>query len=275
MDIEVDALGLYGLPLGRLTLRAHRAGQDVAIDTFNLDSGEARLSARGATQSGVRGTRLTTRLEVDDVGRLMERLGKPNTMRKGRATLAGDVQWQGNVLDFNLDSLSGTVRLESTRGEFLKVDPGIAKLLGLISLQSLQRRLTLDFRDVFGEGFAYDTISGTIRMNRGVLYSSDFRMAGPAARVEMSGLANLHDESATLRLKVLPKLDEGVAIAGAVIGGPVVGLGTLLAQKVFRDPLESAGALEYLVAGPWVDPRVTRLPKFAKTAPAETQTGSE
>jgi uncharacterized protein YhdP len=34
-------------------------------------------------------------------------------------------------------------------------------LLGVLSLQSLPRRLTLDFRDVFSEGFAFDGATAT------------------------------------------------------------------------------------------------------------------
>ena len=34
-------------------------------------------------------------------------------------------------------------------GQFTKIDPGIGKLLGVLSLQALPRRLQLDFRDVF------------------------------------------------------------------------------------------------------------------------------
>ena len=47
-------------------------------------------------------------------------------------------------------------------GQFLKADPGLAKLLGVLSLQSLPRRLALDFRDVFSEGFAFDFVRGDV-----------------------------------------------------------------------------------------------------------------
>ena len=47
-------------------------------------------------------------------------------------------------------------------GQFLKAEPGLAKLLGVLSLQSLPRRLTLDFRDVFSEGFAFDFVRGDV-----------------------------------------------------------------------------------------------------------------
>jgi uncharacterized protein YhdP len=100
-----------------------------------------------------------------------------------------------------------------------------------------------------------------LRIARGVVYSDDFRMRGPAAKVGMSGLADLERESVQLRVKVTPRLSEGVAVAGALIGGPIAGVGALAAQKLLRDPVEEAISQEYLVSGPWQSPDVKRLPR--------------
>jgi uncharacterized protein YhdP len=130
-----------------------------------------------------------------------------------------------------------------------------------VSLQSLPRRLTLDFRDVFSEGFAFDQISTTMQLAKGTVYTNDFLMKGPSATVKMSGLAKLQDETVRLRVKVMPKLSEGVAVAGALLGGPVAGLGALVMQKALKDPIEEAISFEYLVDGSWDDPTVTKLTK--------------
>jgi uncharacterized protein YhdP len=100
-----------------------------------------------------------------------------------------------------------------------------------------------------------------MRIARGVVYSDDFEMKGPAAKVSMSGLAKLGDETVQLRVKVYPKLSEGVAVAGALLGGPIAGLGVLAAQKLLHDPFESVGSQEYLVTGPWSEPEVNKLSK--------------
>ncbi|MFZ0105652.1 MAG: AsmA-like C-terminal region-containing protein, partial [Thiobacillus sp.] len=157
--------------------------------------------------------------------------------------------------------LAGTLDFHASKGQFLKVDPGAAKLLGVLSLQSLPRRLSFDFRDIFSDGFAFDEISATMRIAQGVVYSDNFQMLGPAAKVNMSGMANLDAESVQLRLKVFPKLSEGVAVAGALIAGPLAGVGAYAAQKILRDPIEEASSREYIVSGPWAEPDVQRLTK--------------
>ncbi len=55
----------------------------------------------------------------------------------------------------------------------------------------LPRRATGDFRDVFSKGFQFDSITGSMAIERGVLASKDFHMNGPAADVAMNGQVDL------------------------------------------------------------------------------------
>ena len=57
----------------------------------------------------------------------------------------------------------------------------------MLSLQSLPRRLTLDFRDVFQQGFAFDAIDGQVRIQQGVADTRNLRMRGVQAVVLMEG----------------------------------------------------------------------------------------
>jgi uncharacterized protein YhdP len=95
-------------------------------------------------------------------------------------------------------------------------------------------------------------------------------MKGPAASVKMSGVARLADETVQLRVKVSPKLSESVAVAGALIGGPLAGLGALAVQKVLKDPLEQATSYEYLINGPWAEPNVTKVSKYRSAKEKDT-----
>jgi uncharacterized protein YhdP len=204
--------------------------------------------------------------EIKNAGLVLARFGFADAVKRGSAHIDGEVTWQGSPADFAFKTLDGTLTLNAKNGQFLKVNPGAGKLLGIASLQSLPRRITLDFRDVFSDGFAFDEISSTMQLARGDLYTNDFLMKGPAATVKMSGVAHLQNESVKLRVKVIPKLSEGVAVAGALLGGPVAGLGARVMQKVLKDPFEEAIAFEYMVDGDWENPAVTRLAK-PKTDP--------
>jgi uncharacterized protein YhdP len=155
--------------------------------------------------------------------------------------------------------LSGTVTLALDSGRFLKVEAGnAARLLSLLSLQSLSRALAVDGGRQFAEGFAYTSLRADAKITEGVLATENFRMTGPSAVVLMSGTANLRDETQALRVVVLPEIDASTAALALGVANPILGIGTYLAQLLLRDPLSKAFALEYDVTGPWAEPQVIR-----------------
>jgi uncharacterized protein YhdP len=200
---------------------------------------------------------MNAKVEVSDIGRYFAQIKLPPGIKGGSGRLEGRLAWNGPPYSLDLPSLSGTLHLDVKKGQFVKIEPGIGKLIGVLSLQALPRRATLDFRDVFSEGFAFDQISATASIDRGMVRTDNFRMLGPAARVEMRGDINLPAETQTLDVKIVPSMSESVAL-GAAIVNPVVGIAALLAQKALKDPIGQMVAFEYDVKGTWADPTVTK-----------------
>ena len=185
---------------------------------------------------------------------MLKRFGFADLMRGAPTTIKGQLDWPGAPSDYDPTTLSGTRRIEGGPGQFTQIEPGIGELLGVLSLQALPRRIALDFRDVFTEGFAFDRIQGNVKIVRGVMTTDDLRLAGPAARVDISGEANLAHETQKLAVRVLPSLSSTLSTgaAGAAMlllaANPLVaaavGAGTLLAQKVMKDPFEQMFAYD-------------------------------
>jgi uncharacterized protein YhdP len=140
----------------------------------------------------------------------------------------------------------------------------VGRLLGVLSLQALPRRVTLDFRDVFSAGFAFDSVTGAVTMQNGIMHTDDLRLAGTAAIVDIAGDADLARETQRLRVRVQPSLASGISAGAAALFlanplvGAAVGAGTLLAQKMFNNPFDQLFSYEYSVTGNWDDPVVTR-----------------
>ena len=141
----------------------------------------------------------------------------------------------------------------------MKAEPGAARLLSVLSLQSLPRRLVLDFRDVFQEGFAFDSVTGDVKIERGQASTNNLRMRGVQAAVLMEGQADIERETQNLRVVVVPEINAGTASLAYAAINPAVGLGTFLAQLVLRKPIIAAGTREFRVTGPWADPKVDRI----------------
>lgn len=266
LDIQVENFELFDKKLGRLDLNASNTlaaqGREWHIDKLNLKNEDAELSASGkwvarATDSQ---TNLRYVLDIANSGKLLDRLDFPGVMRGGKGRLEGDAQWTGLPFDIDIPSLSGQLQLKLAAGQFLKVDPGAAKLLGVLSMQSLPRRFTLDFRDVFSDGFAFDTITGTAQIQHGIAKTDNLKMNSVNATVLMEGNADVAKESQDLHVAVIPDLNAGAAsVVYGLAVNPVIGLGTFLAQLFFRDPLKRAFTYEYQITGPWKNPVVTKI----------------
>ena len=260
LDIVADDFVAGTTRFGKLELVAVNQTRDWRIERLVLSNPQSTLSADGYWQSWAArpSTSMNVKLEVTDAGKYLERLGYPGTMRGGSAHLEGKLGWAGNPQAIDYPSLTGNISLKAQKGQFLKVDPGAAKLLGILSLQSL---LTFDLRDLFSEGFAFDTLSGSAQVARGVLTTRDFDMRGASARVGMTGDIDLARETQELRLRVVPALGDSAATAATLLlnVNPVTALGAMIAQRIFKDPLGQMFAFEYDVTGNWTKPKVERV----------------
>jgi uncharacterized protein YhdP len=196
---------------------------------------------------------------MQNSGALLTRLGLPQTIRGGKGKLTGQVSWLGMPMEPDPLSMTGDISVQINEGQFLKVDPGMAKLLGVVSMQALPRRLTLDFRDLFQSGFVFDGIDGDVKIGQGVATTRNLRMRGLQAVVLIEGQADLARETQNLHVYVVPQINAGGASLAYAAINPVIGLGTFLAQALFRKQLEEAGTREFRITGPWADPQVDKV----------------
>jgi len=260
MKLNVANLQMNNRKLGQLTVEATPLNSGLRFESIRLLHPDSTFTMQGTWQPTRNPqTQAKMHLEINDVGKFLGRFEHPGLVRHGQAVLDGEGDWNGTPVDITIPSLAGLFTLKATRGQFLKVDPGLGKLLGIVSLQALPRRIGLDFRDVFSDGFAFDEISGTMKLSRGVVYSNDFQMQGPAAKVSMSGVVDINAETQQLRVAVQPKLSESVALASTLVGGPIVGLGVLAMQKLLKDPFGQAASFDYQINGSWADPIVKKV----------------
>jgi uncharacterized protein YhdP len=77
----------------------------------------------------------------------------------------------------------------------------------------------------------------------------------------MRGEVDLAQETQNLRVRITPQLTESVAVAGALVGGPIAGVAAYLAQKALKDPFGQLASFEYDVTGNWSHPTVKRVPR--------------
>ncbi len=261
MQIAIENFQMKDMQIGRLELVGHPDGKDWRLRRLRVTNPDGTLTGDGIWHGDEAYARseVSLLLEISNAGKILARSGYPKTVKDGSGKLAADLSWVGTPGKFNYATLDGTLKLDTGKGQFLKMDPGAGKLLGILSLQALPKRITLDFADVFSDGFQFDSIKGNAQISNGVLDTRDLRLDGSAAKVTMQGRVDLNNETQDLRVKILPTLGDSVSLLSAFTAGPVVGIGSLLINKVLGNPLDNLVSFEYNISGTWSDPKVDKV----------------
>ena len=282
LDVVVEHLEYDGRLLGRLELqgapsRAVRlpetATREWRLHQLTLTRPEARLSAVGRWDPADRdsvgdGTsRVTFRLDLHDAGQWVEQLGWPGALQGGHGHIGGQLHWPGPPTALALAQLDGALKLDLDNGQLLRADPGAGRLLGVLNLQSLPRRLSLDFRDLYQKGFSFDHVDGDVQVRGGRAHTRNLRVRGVQAMVLAEGSVNLTQATQDVRVWVVPDFNAGAASLAYAVINPAVGLGTLVTQWLLQRPLTEAATREYLVTGPWSAPHIAPVDRARDAHP--------
>jgi uncharacterized protein YhdP len=268
MDIVIDNLELRGLKLGRAEVEGFSrsiagGGREWVLNKFNLSLPEASFQAKGqwggVGRVQAKRTQLDFTLQLQNSGELLERLGYKGAIRNGKGRMAGQVGWTGSPFSPDYASMGGQFNVNLDKGQFLKAEPGVARLFGVLNLQALPRRLTLDFSDIFSEGFSFDFVRGDVQIQQGIASTNNLQMKGVTAAVMLEGKADIEHETQDLKVVVVPDLNTGTATLLYTIINPVVGLTSFLTQYFLKTPLAKSTTQEFRVLGSWKDPKVSKV----------------
>ena len=259
LDIRIDELSLKNRPLGSVHVTAENldAAWHTAVNIKN-DDDSLLIKGRWHPSPGQSETQIDFDLTSRNIEKTLSRLGYPESLRSERIGLTGNLTWHGAPLSIDYPSLNGKLKIDAGKGQIKKLDPGVGRLLGIFSLQTLIRRVTLDFRDIFGEGFAFDSIRGEFDFINGIMSTSDLKIQAPSARIFLKGKINLINETQNLQARVQPALGESMAV-GAMLANPIAGAAVWAAQKILQDPFGQIFTFEYQITGPWAHPKIDKI----------------
>lgn len=259
VDLVTDQFTFRGKQFGRVEVKAQREGANWRIARLAMVNPDATLSGHGLWNTTPPGdSTLDFQLDASDVGKFLARIGYAGLVKGGTATLSGNASWHGSPLAIDYPSLAGKLELQAKNGRFLEINPGVGKLISLVSLQALPQHITQGFADVFAKGFQFDHISCEMQVQNGVMITRDFKMSGTGADVDMSGEVNLVRESQDLQVRVVPKLGASAASLLTLVN-PVAGVTSAIAQSLLKNPLGQIFAYKYEITGTWSAPVVKSL----------------
>jgi uncharacterized protein (TIGR02099 family) len=235
-----------GIRLHLLSLQAYGLTLRIEGDWVMLGDSRQRSDFRIEAQSA-------------DIGKALDQLGLSQAIVGGEAQATAKLRWPNAPFAFGWEGLRGEAKIKIEKGSLRDIDPKAGRLIGLFSIEALPRRLALDFDDIGGKGFVFDSIEGSLSITGPQIYTKDFTIKGRSARIDLSGrvgvLARDYDQLVT----VTPKVDATLPVAGAIAGGTGVGAVVLIIQQAFKRPIERSMQFKYTVTGSWDDPQIERI----------------
>lgn len=263
---------INGKNLGPLSLVSTKIPEGLRLDKIKLTSKRAALDAKGSwikTSNGTQ-TNIKLNMQTDSLGKLLKTLGFDPKLKQAPATVNANLVWSGNPRQFNKTDVTGQLDLSIGKGRLLKVNPGLGRILGLLNVSALTRRLTMDFSDTFKKGFSFDKAEGAFNLDKGDAYTNDFIIEGPAGTIEITGRTGLVSQDFDQLVTINPAISTTIPVAGALAGGPAVGVALIVAQKIFGKAVDKVSTSKYTVTGSWENPNIEKLNiNTPKTNPAD------
>ena len=269
MNLRVDDLRIAGAALGDTQFRSRPTANGMEIVQLQTRAPTRRIDVAGdwSGRGAATRTRLNASVASDDFGALLGDLGLGERLDGGKGDARFDASWAGSPMGFQLGALDGTLVVNVKDGRLVEIEPGgTGRVLGLLSIAQLPRRLSLDFRDFFSKGFAFNKLGGTVTFRGGSARSEDFAINGPAASINIRGAANMRAQTFDQTIEVLPKTGNLLTAVGAIAAGPVGAAVGAVANAVLQKPLGQASAKNYRVTGPWKDPKVEVVERSGPSA---------
>ena len=247
---------------GDLSLIAYKENKVWNIKNFKINNLNHNISGSGfwSDESLSPSTSINFTWNINNIEKTFEQLSYPELIKNGKASVIGTLSWPNSPFDFDSSVSQGNFSLTATDGIVLEAKPGVARLFGLLTLQNLPRRLSLDFSDIFSKGFIFEKINAGVIVNNGILKSNRFSMEGPAAEVAIKGETNIIEETQNIHVIVNPRISDSLSLL-SLAGGPLAGAAAFIAQKILKDPLNKIMSDEYQIIGTWDEPEEISTPR--------------
>ncbi|KPJ87685.1 MAG: hypothetical protein AMJ53_17760 [Gammaproteobacteria bacterium SG8_11] len=126
-------------------------------------------------------------LTSQNLGETMDDLDYIGSIAGGEGNIDINVSWPGALTNVDVEHLQGNVAINFKKGKLLAIDSGAGRIFGLFSLQTLPKRLILDFSDVYQKGIVFNEIAGDFTIEDGDAYTNNFSLNGPAAKAQAAG----------------------------------------------------------------------------------------
>lgn len=257
-------------PLGEVTLNITRSAAGMHIQNLEINSDNGLLKASGQWHGANNHTQLSGTVNSNDIGALLADLGVDSGIKDSGADMKFSLGWPQSPMDFDLAHIDGGIEWRLSDGYLSDLSDQGSRIFTLFSLNSLVRKLSLDFRDVFAKGFFYDDMRGTLSVHDGKAATSDTIIDGGAGEIEIKGYTDLLAQQLNYNVEFTPNVTGNLPVLVYFLATPTTALAALALDQVLTSA-KVISNVNYKVTGNWTNPKFKEVGRDSKDIELPTQ----
>ena len=247
LEVVCDSCKLGKLDFGQVSFQLKRSGdaangQQLNLDNFKASREKSTIALTGTWQLTPENssTHVAGKLDINELEREFDKFDYTSVIKDSGMTADYNFYWQGAPSEFSLDKLNGQASIDIDDGYLSEVSDKGARIFSVLSLQSLVRKLTLDFRDIFSDGMFYSYIRADAQVKDGILYTDNMRMKGAAGDLSVKGNTALAQGILDYRMSYKPNLTSSLPVLAWIATlNPAVFLAGVAIDEVFTSQVVS------------------------------------
>lgn len=267
LNLRIASFQLGALDLGDVSLKGKATPDRWHLEYCKITSPSYLLTAKGEWKQVGKAntTKLEADLHINDLATSLARWKISPAVEAKHGDLRFQGGWPGALHDFSLAKINGEVAINFKGGRITNLSSeteeklGLGKLLSILSLQTIPRRLKLDFSDLSKGGYSFDRLEGSFNITDGVMTTQDSYIDGPVAYASMKGNLDIAKQQYNVDLKVSPHITASLPVVATIAGGPVAGFATWVASKIINQGMQKISGYSYKISGPWKQPMVEEV----------------
>ncbi|BBB15031.1 membrane protein-like protein [Candidatus Rickettsiella viridis] len=253
------------MDFGKVQLKLRPVLAGIAIRGLQAGNASYHLIANGVWhRQENKKTEFIGQLDSPDLSSFLRSWGLPASLTAEQAHIRFNLQWSGAPYEINLAKLQGSFSFNAANGQIVDIGSsaeaklGFGRLLTFLSLQSLGKRLQLDFSDLQAKGFDFTSMQGHFNLRAGNAITRDLTIEGPVAAISIMGRVGLQAKDYDLRIKVLPHFTSSLPVIVGLAGGPIAGAITWVANAVLGSTVQKIAETSYHITGSWAKPNIQK-----------------
>ncbi len=262
MNITIDELKFGEDIWGNIAanLRPYEEG----LHAFNVAGRIRATDIKGdlswAYSNGIHRTYVKGDLSLENMADVLNRWHYPSFIESKSGSFQYDLNWAGSPAAISQSNLEGTLNGELIDGQF--VDTGQStralRVLGVLNINNISRRLSLDFSDLFSDGISFDRTTIPFKFDNGVLTTNEHMLVeGTGSDFKFTGSLDANQNVIDAELVVTLPVTSTLPILGLVFVNPIFGGAMLVFDQLLGDEIQKFASVKYIIKGNADNPEIT------------------